>query len=268
MPSFLPERQRLHAQLYGVLRRAYGPPRWRAGCLYLGAGLLTLRQLRAAGIVRWEGYAAADCNVDAGLEEWENRVYRDVLRATDRVLLAGCGTGRDLIALLRLGFDVVGLEQSPVLADEARSHLRTRGLTAIVVAEAVESYVTSASYDAVIFSLYMYSYIIGAASRVAVLRRVRERLLPDGRVIISYATIQPQSPVWIWLARIGRVCSGSDWQQHPGDRLHGPLSQPEMLNLEHQFSPDEIARECSAAGLRVIRDDAINPLYRFAIASV
>jgi SAM-dependent methyltransferase len=268
MPCFLPERRRLRAQLYGVLRRANGPPRWRAGCLYLGAGLLTLRQLRAASIVRWEAYAAADCNVDAGLEEWEEHVYRDVLRTSDRVLLAGCGTGRDLIALLRLGFDVVGLEQSPVLADEARSHLRRRSLTAVVVAETVESYVTDASYDAVIFSLYMYSYIIGAESRVAVLRRVREHLSPHGRVIISYATIQPQSPVWVLLARISSVCSGSDWRPHRGDRLHGPLSPRDVVNLEHQFSPDEIARECSAAGLRVIRDEAINPLYRFAIAAV
>jgi SAM-dependent methyltransferase len=269
MPSFLLERwRRLYAQVYRGLRRAKGPLHWRAGCLYLGAGLLTLRQLRAASIVRWEAYATADCNVDAGLEEWEDRVFRDVLRPSDRVLLVGCGTGRDLIALLRLGFDVIGLEQSPMLADEARSHLRGRGLTAVVVAEMVESYVSDASYDAVVFSLYMYSYIIGEASRVAILRRTREHLSPHGRIIISYATIQPQSPVWIVLARIGSVCSGSDWRPDWGDRLHGPLSQPDLLSLEHQFSPDGVAHECRAAGLRVMRDEAINPLYRYAIAVV
>jgi SAM-dependent methyltransferase len=258
----------LHAQLYSVLRRARGPARWRAGCLYLGAGLLTLRQLRAASIVRWEAYGAADCMVEAGLEDWEQCVYRDVLQPSDRVLLVGCGTGRDLIALLRLGFDVIGLEQSPTLADEAREHLRRLGLAASVVAETVESFVTDAPYDSVVFSLYMYSYIIGAASRVAVLERARQHLLPNGRIIISYATLQPQSPLWIFLARLGSVCSGSDWWPHRGDRLHGPVLQPDVLSLEHQFSPDEIAQECKAAGLRVIRDEAVNPMYRFAIAIV
>ena len=263
----LPSR-RLPAHLYGILRRATGPTRWRAGCLYLGAGLLTLRQLRAASIVRWEAYDTAECNVAEGLEDWESRVYRNVLHPSCRVLLVGCGTGRDLIELVRLGCDVVGLEQSPMLAERARAHLGRLGLAGLVVAEPVESYVTSATYDAVVFSLYMYSYIIGTASRIAVLTRARAHLSPRGRIILSYATIQPQSPVWIFLARIGSVCSGSDWWPHRGDRLHGPASQPEVLNLEHQFSPDEIARECDAAGLRVIRDEEITPLFRFAIAAV
>ena len=172
MPS-----RRLPARLYGVLRRATGPTRWRAGCLYLGAGLLTLRQLRAASIVRWEAYDTAECNVAAGLEDWESRVYRDVLHPSYRVLLVGCGTGRDLIELVRLGCEVVGLEQSPMLADRAREHLGRLGLAGFVVAEPVESYVTSATYDAVVFSLYMYSYIIGTASRIAVLTHARAQLI-------------------------------------------------------------------------------------------
>jgi hypothetical protein len=123
-------------------------------------------------------------------------------------------------------------------------------------------------YDTVIFSLYMYSYIIGAASRVEVLTRARKALLPQGRVIISYATVQRQSRVWIFLARFASVCSSSDWWPESGDRLHGPLSQAEVLNLDHQFSPDEIAGECRAAGLRVVRDEAINTLFRVAIAVI
>lgn len=260
--------RQLRARVYGVLRRANGPTRWRAGCLYFGAGFLTLRELRAASILRWEMYGAAECNVAAGLEEWEARVYRDVLRPSDRVLLVGCGTGRDLIELAKLGCEVVGLEQSPILADQARAHLHRLGLAGVVVAEPVESYVTHATFDAVVFSLYMYSYIVGAESRVAVLARAREHLSPRGRIVLSYATIQPQSPVWISLSRISSACSGSDWWPHSGDRLYGPLSQPEILNLEHQFSQDEIARECRAAGVRVIRDEEINPLFRFAIAAV
>ena len=251
-----------------MLRRVNRPPRLRLGCLYLGAGLLTVRRLQDASVVRWEAYAAGECTEHAALEEWEARVYREVLRSDDRVLLVGCGTGRDLIGLIRLGYGVVGLEQSAVLADEARAQLRRLGMASAVITESAESYPMDAPYDAVVFSLYMYSYIIGAASRIAVLARVRKALRPQGRVVISYATIQRQSPLWIFLARFGSVCSSSDWWPEGGDRLHGPVSQPDVLNLEHQFSADEVAGECRAAGLRVIRDEAINALFRVAIAVV
>lgn len=258
----------LRVRLHALLRRVNRPARLRLGCLYLGAGLLTIRQLHDVSIIRWEAYAAGEFTELAGLEEWEERVYREVLRSNDRVLLVGCGTGRDLIGLIRLGYDVVGLEQSAALADEARAHLRHLGLESAVIGASAESYPMDAPYDAVVFSLYMYSYIIGAASRVEVLTRARKALLPQGRVIISYATVQRQSPVWISLARLGSVCSSSDWWPEPGDRLHGPLTRTDVLNLEHQFSPGEVAGECRAAGLRVIRDEAINALFRVAVAVV
>jgi SAM-dependent methyltransferase len=255
-------------RLYAALRRARGPSRWRACCLYLGSGLLTRRDLRAASIVRWELYGNPDEGAPSGLEDWEAQVYSGVLRPLDRVLLVGCGTGRDLIELAKLGCEVTGLEQSPRLAERARANLEHVGLTGRVLAEPVESYAADATYDAVVFSLYMYSYIVGRASRVAVLARARAHLSPRGHVVLSYATVQPQSALWIRLARISSVCSGSDWWPQRGDRVRGPLLQPDVLDVEHQFSPDEIAQECRAAGLRVLRDEAINPLFRFAIAAV
>jgi SAM-dependent methyltransferase len=264
MPAFLD----LRARLYGVMRRMKGPKRLRSGCLYLGAGFLTLRHLRAASVSRWEGYGTDDAHVEAGFEDWEARLYGDVLRPTDRLLLVGCGAGRDLVALRRLGCEVTGLEQSPRLAEQARGHLRRLGLDARVIAETVESYVSDEAFDAIVFSLYMYSCLIGEASRIAILMRCRKRLSTGGRVIISYSALQPQSRVWIFLARAVSVCSCSDWWPQDGDRLYGPPAQPDVLDLEHQSSPDEVAHECRAAGLRVIRDEPVNWRYRFAIAVV
>ena len=194
-------------------------------------------------------------------------VYRDVLHPSYRVLLVGCGTGRDLIELVRLGCEVVGLEQSPMLAGRARAHLGRLGLAGTRGRGACG--IVRDRRDRTTPSFSRSTCIPTSSAPRPALRSSHARartLSPHGRIILSYATIQPQSPVWISLARISSVCSGSDWWPHRGDRLHGPASQPEVLNLEHQFSPDEIARECDAAGLRVIRDEAINPLFRFAIA--
>ena len=244
------------------LRRVNGPSLLRTACLYAGAGLLTLADFRSPSIARWEAYD----NDSTELEEWEDRVYRSVLTPSDRVLLIGCGTGRDLLALRQLGCPVTGLEQSPALAERARAHLATHDLPTRIVATAIESYDPDDALDAVVFSPYTYSYIHGTAARVATLARLKRRMPSNGRVILSYISSIEQSGVWILLARVASVCSGSDWWPERGDRLYAPASHPQALSFEHQFLPDEIAGELGAAGFRVVRDEAISPQFRFAVA--
>ena len=253
----------LRARAYGRLRRASGPSRWRAACLYFGAGLLTVSDFRSPSVARWEAYD----DEGTGLVTWEDEVYRAVMRLSDRVFLIGCGTGRDLLALRQLGYDVTGLEQSTALAEQARAMLSRHGLPTVVIAEAIESYASHDTFDVIVFSPHTYSYILGMASRVAILKRLRERLSPHGRVIISYPGLRRQSSLWILLARISSVCVGSDWWPEAGDRLYGPVSLPKALGFEHQFSPDELARECGIAGLDIVRDEPISSYFRFAVAT-
>ncbi len=251
------------AGAYGLLRRAGGPSHWRAACLYFGAGLLTINDFRSPGVARWEAYD----NEGTGLVPWEDEVYRSVMRPSDRVLLIGCGTGRDLLALRQLGYDVTGLEQSARLADQARATLSGHGLPTVVIAGGIESYSSDDTFDVIVFSPYTYAYVLGRASRVALLARLRERLSPQGRVIFSYPVLIEQSSLWILLARVASICARSDWWPEPGDRLYGPVSLPKALGFEHQFSPDELARECGIAGFEVVRDEPISSSFRFAVAT-
>ena len=254
----------LGARVYGRLRRVRGPSRWRAACLYFGAGLLTVSDFRSLSLARWEAYDGES----AGLLPWESEVYRAVIRPEDRVLLIGCGTGRDLLALRQRGCDVTGLEQSSSLADRARTTLSRHGLPTVVIAEPIESYSSDGMFDVIVFSLYSYSYIVGMTSRVGILTRLRERLLPAGRIIISYHQLIGQSSLWILLARISSVCVRSDWWPEAGDRLYAPATLPTALGFEHQLSPGELARECRMAGLTVVRDEPISPYFRFAVATL
>src|SRR5919108_1267620 len=107
-----PARVRLSA----ALRRVRGPRLLRSACLYFGSGLLTIDEFRAPANARWDAYDS-----DAvGLDELEERLYGEVIAPSDRVLLIGCGAGRDLLELRRRGYAVTGLEPSPVLAGRAR----------------------------------------------------------------------------------------------------------------------------------------------------
>lgn len=254
----------IRVRAYESLRRAAGPARWRAACLYFGAGLLRISDFRSPSVARWEAYY----DEGTGLVTWEDEVYRAVMRPPDRVLLIGCGTGRDLLALRQIGFDVTGLEQSPALAEDARATLSRHGLPTVVIAEAIESYSSHDTFDVIVFSPYTYSYILGRAARVAILKRMRECLSPHGRVIFSYPALMRQSSFWIFLARVSSVCAGSDWWSEAGDRSYAPASHPRALGFEHQFSPDELARECRLASLQIVRDEPISSYFRFAVATV
>ena len=254
----------LRARVYGRLRSVSGPSRWRAACLYLGAGLLTVSDFRSASVARWEAYV----DESTGLVAWEDELYQAAIRPSDRVLLIGCGSGRDLLALRQRGCDVTGLEQSAALADEARRRLSSHGLPADVIASPIESYLPRDMFDVILFSNFTYSYIPGMATRVGILTRLRERLVLPGKVIISYHGLIRQSSLWILLARVGSVCMRSDWRPEAGDRLYGPATLPTVTAFEHQFLPGELARECALAGFAVVRDEPISQDFRFAVATL
>jgi 2-polyprenyl-3-methyl-5-hydroxy-6-metoxy-1,4-benzoquinol methylase len=61
------------------------------------------------------------CSVDAGLLP-ELRRFADLLPPGGRVLEAGCGSGRDALALKALGFQVTAIEAAPRLAALASAH--------------------------------------------------------------------------------------------------------------------------------------------------
>ena len=80
---------------------------------------------RASTLAFYEGHAEAYASTTMALDV-ADRIARFVreLPAGGRVLDAGCGSGRDLVALRAAGFDPVGLDLSPRLARLAEAHSR------------------------------------------------------------------------------------------------------------------------------------------------
>ena len=226
--------------------------------IYLAAGTLDRDELRAAVAARWDGYAPTEELVLSGLWDWERAWYPRHLRLDGRALLVGCGTGRDLIALIRLGYQVDGLELVAASATRARAILTKLGLPGDVMIGAVEDAPLVGPYDAVIFSWYAYSYIPVAARRIATLRRVAAALRPGGQILLSYVIDnRPPRTVPAVLTRVVATLARTDWRPEPGDRIWAG-DRPRSLHFEHQFQAGELEREAAAAGLRVVsseRDD-------------
>lgn len=117
-------------------------------------------------------------SVDADMAaDW--RAFAAELHAGDRVLDAGCGSGRDALGFVRLGFEVTAMEASPKLAALARLHtgLPVQVLTFDQVAwrEAFEGVWACASL--------LHVPRVGLADAVG---RLRDALVPGGVLWMSF----------------------------------------------------------------------------------
>jgi len=244
---------RFRSKLYGLLWRASdGLHRAGRACECLAAGVLRRSDLQAVLERQFRGFGASADDIDEGLSPFETRVYGQWLPRSGRILLVGCGAGRDLVALARQGHDVTGVEPSADLVEATRVHLSQRGVAGAVTHGSIESVPLNASYDAVIFAPFCYSNVQSTAARVAVLSRVRRHLSPGGRVFVSYLTAPSRSNAATALMRAGAGLSSADWWPEPGDTFARHREFRGVLYFHHAFGEGEVVKECSAAGLRAL----------------
>jgi SAM-dependent methyltransferase len=218
----------------------------------LAAGTRRLHDLREAIARTWEDFGRSESMILSGLMPWERTLYDRFLKPEDRVLVVGCGTGRDLIALLELGYRVEGLDVAPSTIALARRMLERQGFSADLYVGSIEAVELPGSFDAFVFSWFCYGYIPQADTRVEVLRKVKARLKPGGRILISYIPAErpprrlPIGLTW-FVARLTR----SDWRPELGDVIGAAGGDRHAIHYEHQFWVGELEDEAHAAGLTV-----------------
>lgn len=232
------------------IRRAFA--RLRGGatlfgltCLYVEAGATSLQFLRE-GIARgWVDFAADVWVVEGGWMPFEQAAAECIGRG-ERVVVVGCGTGRDVLPLIKRGCTVVGIEPAASAVSTARQVLPLASVELIV--GYVEDVPLPAPQDVYWFSWYVYSYMPVSARRIQTLVRIRQSLAPGGRVILSYMQGNGGGR-GVRLGRLVARLTGNDWQLEPGDvpvavgRSH--------IGIFHYFTPYEIEREAAAAGFDV-----------------
>lgn len=219
----------------------------------LAAATLRFREVRAGIEDTWRGFVADEGEIDAGLDPAEAAVVSRFIAPGDRVLVVGCGTGRDVIPLVRMGCDVVGIDPVREAAAAARSALEARGLRAPVIDGYFEDAQIPGSFDVILFSNHCYSYIPERRRRVGVLRKAADRLTGRGRLLVTY--IASPSPVgnrsWRLMRAIGSL-TNTDWQLEAGDRLEPLDGGRGSFAYEHLFGPGELEDEARDAGLTVL----------------
>jgi SAM-dependent methyltransferase len=190
-----------------------------------------------------------------GLEKWEEDLFARVLPRPGRLLIAGCGAGREAVALARQGFRVVGIDPVPGLIEAARRHAEAHGVEATFeVKSAADLDGRPESFDAILCSCY--EYIPTRRRRIETLRLFQRLMRPQGIIVLT-AGWNPTRGIRLALVdglrRLLRKFLGERFTAEPGDRLVRHLSlasDAEMPCFYHAFrSPREIRREIEAAGL-------------------
>ncbi|MGE0452509.1 MAG: class I SAM-dependent methyltransferase [Vicinamibacteria bacterium] len=217
----------------------------------LAAALLRRDELRRRLADGWEGCGGGDD--DSGLRPFEAELYARHLLAGERVLLLGCGSGRDLLALAARGHEVVGLDYSPPALERCRARLDAAGVRASLVAGAIEDVAPAGSFGAVVFSWMTASFVPEREQRVRALRRLAACLAPGGRIIASYLRRPPgtrrRGPA---LARALAALVPGGWRPETGDEIYlSRIARCAQVHYQHLFTDAELRAEAEAAGLRV-----------------
>ena len=185
---------------------------------YLAAGTRRLGEMQADHARVWDDFYQRHPSHDTRLLPWEEACLGRFVHADSEVLLIGCGSGRDLLALLERGCRVTGIDPSRQGLAIAEHLLRDRGLTAKLIEGFFEDTPVAYGFDVVIFSYYCYAAIPVAFRRIAALKKAAALVTRGGYVIVSHAAgIRRPRPILVGLGRIAGALTRSDWRLEPGD---------------------------------------------------
>lgn len=202
--------------------------------------------------------------ISEGLEEWERNIIERYMKPEAKLLDVGCGAGREAIALVKMGFEVMGIDISPNMVAKATENAKKEGLNINFKVQSVTDIDCPAKYfDYVLFSREIYSYIPTKKLRIETLRKIRDILKPDGILLFSayYKDRRLFSRLNImgFFRRIRNFFLKEKFDSESGDlmvRYVSSVSNPKKLCFCHFFfGPKEILEEVRMAGLKTMEGE-------------
>lgn len=234
-----------------------GTPKFFSGAIWmfkslwqaLWLGLLATDDLNGitwSYYVSKSGFESEDFNIQQGLWSWEADAVRNYFKDCKRVLIAGAGGGREVIALVRLGHEVTAFDFSPYLTTGCRRNLEKAGYSALVLDAPPDGLPEGLGmYDAVLIGRGFYHHIPGRKRRIAFLKACRACLkVGDPIILADFFTRDANSRFYLrtqTIANIIRRLRNYSERVEFGDWLTN--------TMQHAFIRDEIEQEFLEAGV-------------------
>ncbi len=217
--------------------------------------------MNAAIYAREKGYLSGGRWFAQGLFDWEKKAMEHpAFPRQGRLLLGGAGGGRELHALLKLGYRVTAFDPCKAMLPSLQSCVQ-KVASAVgpfcasyedLIAGRVPDEVKDSQYDAVILGWGSFSHVLNAADRSALLR-VLKSLCRSGPVLLSFLT-PPTTPAGRIerprpnLRKLFRMLGA------PAEASDGDAFQP-GAGFVHLFTPEEVRALASEAGYRLLVAD-------------
>lgn len=160
------------------------------------------------------------------LESWEIEACNRYGLVCGRMLVLGCGWGREAIGIAERGGQVIGLDRHPGVLRLASRAAAERNVPArFLRGDFLALPCKPASFDTVLLSGTMYSAIPGRETRQGWLQQMRGLCKPDGLIILSFQTdSRPDGRLDRLAERLGAVLlklPGTNPQYQKGDVCQG-----------------------------------------------
>jgi SAM-dependent methyltransferase len=220
--------------------------------LHLDVATRSLADVKRSIQSYWSTFNDRPEQWSSGLLDWEQRLLAAAVRPGDRLLLIGCGSGRELRPMLDRGCTIVGVEPSASTIEIARREWIQAATRIEFLQGFIEDLVLAGDFDVCWFSYFSYSYVPDRQRRVALLRKLAGHLRPGGRIVVT-AHCQPRRPRSraVTLGRFAGRLRRTDWALADGDEIVRAQPAFRVFHYQHVFTPEELDAESNDAGFTV-----------------
>ena len=162
-------------------------------------------------------------------------------------MLTGAGSGRETLALSRMGYSVDAFECNPTLVNHGNDLFARMNIAARIELCACDvAPRTGKMYDGVIAGWGMYALIQGRARRIAFLRQLRAQCADGAPLLLSFFTRKDDRFRYRFTCRVANVFR---WLLRREKAEIGDDLAPDYV---HYFTQAEIAAEMEAAGFHLL----------------
>ncbi len=241
----------LKARAYGATRRRIESGLDLVMALYTGfwLGVLDREDLYRVDQQYYDAermYRRPEYNLK-GLWNWESRAIATHFADCRNLLVASAGGGREMIALLKLDYEVEGFECNPSLVEFGNRLLEDGGYaTRIRYIPPDECPPAEAPYQGAVVGWGAYMHIAGRERRIRFARDLRAQLVQGAPLLLSFYGRSPSNRAFHAQARVANLIRFLRRKERleVGDTL--------SPNFCHSFVRDEIADELREAGFELV----------------
>jgi len=220
-------------------------------------------------------YAARGTYDARELFPWEaDWLDADLPSPPARVLIGGAGSGREVVALLQSGYEVVAFDPASSYVAHAKKHIQGAGLRAYACGayedllcpdHRLTSLVAEhAPYDAILLGWGSFTHMPLPKERAALLQRLM-KLCPSGPLLLSFWLRHERAPETQARAfrlgwRLGSFLAGRPHEEEPiaGDRIMA------RCGYGHSFTIAEVAALAAGANYELHRTPGPHQAYAHA----